>query len=202
MYRTKAFAIIEFFSLPKGKSMNNKVFFSGVAILGFVALVSGLSYVKYYNLGNDLETNIKTLHTNLKNISGTCENKILDMAQVPAMYRDDLSAIIKSEMEGRYSGDRGQLASFIKERSLNYDSSLYTNIQNEITACANSFKSAQAHFIDNKGVYVKELGSFWGGKFLRLAGYPTINLDDYNIVVAQETDKIFKEGKRGPLQLR
>lgn len=182
--------------------MNNKVFLSAVAVMGVMALIGGISYVKYYNLGNELETNIKTLHTNLKNISGTCENKILDMAQVPAMYRDDLGAIIKSEMEGRYSGNRGEVVSMIKERALNYDSSLYTNIQNEITACANSFKSAQTHFIDNKGVYVKELGNFWSGKFLSMAGYPKINLDEYNIVVAQETDKIFKEGKRGPLQLR
>ena len=171
-----------------------------VAAIGLVVCVG--SYVSNANYGNRTEQAIKSTYEDNKNILGTCTNKILEVAQVPGMYRDDLMKVVSAEMQGRYQGEKGKLANFIQERSLNYDSSLYHRVQNEMTACSNRFESAQSKLIDQKRAYQTSLGNVWSGMWLGMAGYPKVDLDKFNIVLAEDTQQIFETGKRSPIRLR
>lgn len=172
-------------------------------ILVFVSIAFAFfSYISYANLGNRTEKKIIGVWENNKNISGTCTNKILEIAQVPGMYRDDLIKIVEAEMGGRYSNQKQVMANFIRERSLSYNDSMYIKVQNEIIACANQFSHAQTTLTDIKRVYTTELDNVWGGFWLELSGYPKIDLSKYKIVVAENTEREFETGKRSPLNLR
>ena len=67
-----------------------------------------------------------------------------------------------------------------------------------MVAGRNEYKNAQTRFIDIKATYVVNLGYFWKGTMLGVAGYPQINVgfprgsqDDYEIIKAQEVVDTF-----------
>lgn len=179
---------------------------TGVRVLLFllivVLVISGVSYIYYHNLGNRLETVIESTYNNNKNIAGTCTNQVLEVAQVPGMYRDDLIKVVEAEMTNRYGNDKTVVNKFIQERALNYDSNLYSKVQNVITACANRFEKAQKVLIDNQAIYELNRGNFYSGFWLSAAGYPKKDLSKFKLVLAESTDKEFETGKRSPIQLR
>ena len=169
---------------------------------GAVALGVG-SYVSAYNTGNRLEQNIKATHENNRNILAQYGNKIAEAAQVPAMQRDDLSAVVTAALEGRY-GENGSQAVFqwIQEQNPTIDSTVYVQLQRMIEAGRNEFTTAQTKLTDQKRVYETSLGSFWQGTWLSVAGYPRIDLAEYKIVSTIRADDAFKSGIEEPLQLK
>jgi hypothetical protein len=66
----------------------------------------------------------------------------------------------------------------------------------------NKFENAQTKFIDTKRAYETNLGYLWKGMWLRTAGYPTINLDDYKIVSSGHAKKAFETGIDEAIKLR
>jgi hypothetical protein len=57
--------------------------------------------------------------------------------------------------------------------------------------------------IDAKRAYSTNLGYLWKGMWMRIAGYPKINLDDYKAITTDYAANAFKTGKEtGPMQLR
>lgn len=174
----------------------------GTIVLGSVA-IGGISYVSAYNTGNRLEQNIKATFENNRNILAQYGNKIAEAAQVPAMQRDDLSAVVTAALEGRY-GEDGSRAVFqwIQEQNPQIDSTVYVQLQRMIEAGRNEFTAAQTKLTDQKRIYETALGSFWQGTWMSVAGYPKINLDEYKIVSTARADEAFETGVEEPLQLR
>lgn len=179
-----------------------------IAILGltgvvFGALIAFASYVSAYNFGNTNEAGIKATWENNQNILGQYTLKIGEMVQVPGMYKDDLKDVVKAEMEGRYGSDGSRgVMQWIQERNLQIDSSMYTNVQQAIEAGRNEFQTNQTRLVDQKRIYQTELGSFWSGFWLRVAGYPKIDLEKYKPVVAGDTAQAFETGVQAPIKLR
>lgn len=173
-----------------------------VGLVGLVGIVF-MSYVSAYNAANRMENQIVATFEDNKNVLAQYSNRIAEAAQIPAIQRDDLVAVVTAALDARY-GEEGSKAmfQFIQEQNPNIDSSVYTQLQRMIEAGRIDFATAQTRLIDQKRVYETALGSFWQGMWMRVAGYPKINLDDYKIVTNARTEEAFKTGVEEPMKLR
>lgn len=178
-----------------------------IAVIGVLLVIVAVgvgSYISNYNYGNMAEKQIQAEYTNMENILAQYSLKVKEVAQVPDMMADDLARVSREAMTGRYGAD-GSKAMFqwIQE---NYpgqlDASVYKQIQQVIEAGRNKFENAQTKFIDTKRVYETNLGYFWKGLWLRIAGYPKINLEDYKIISSGHAQKAFETGVDEVIQLR
>jgi len=180
--------------------------FSAIAVVVLfltVLLVGVVSYITNHNYGNRAEQTIVAEHKNLKNILGQYSLKISEAAQIPKMQSDDLVKIFTRTLPARYGKDGSQAAfQWIQEQNPALDQTSYTKIQQLIEAGRNKFENSQTKFIDTKRVYKTALGYFWKGLWLKIAGYPKINLDDYTIVTSQYAEDSFETGIDKGLKLR
>ncbi len=168
-----------------------------VSIIAFVAM-----YVSASNYGASAESNLSAALENNANILGQYTIKVQEVAQVPNMYKDHLKEIITAEFQGRY-GKEGSQASmqWIKERSNNFDSSMYVKVQQVMEAGRNQFQAAQTRMIDQKREYVTSLNTIPQGFFLHMAGYPRLNLDSIKPVVASTTQREIESGIGQPINI-
>jgi len=178
-----------------------------LSILGVIAVIIGvlvMSYISAYNTGNAMEQTLKATYTNNQNILAQYSQKVMEAAQVPDMARDDIVKVAKEAMQGRY-GAEGSKAVFqmITEQNPSVDPTLYRQVQQIIEGGRTEFQNAQTRLIDQKRVYETALGSFWQGMWMRIAGYPKVNLADYKVITTDRTERTFQAGKEeAPLQLR
>jgi hypothetical protein len=191
--------------------MRNQRGFSTLLVLGVItAVMVGCaavligSFISAYNYGNTMEKQLVALRDNNKNIYAQYTQKVMEAAQVPAMYRDDVTKVVTAALEGRY-GPEGSKATFqwLQEQNPTLDASVYVKIQQLIEAGRNEFQNGQTRLIDVRRSYETSLGYFWQGIWLRLAGYPKVNLAEFKPVTTDRTEKVFEAGKEdGPLKLR
>lgn len=177
-----------------------------LTILGVVALAVALffggNYYKHYNMGVTYERQVKTVHENNKVVLNSYTTKVQEVAQVPAMYKTDLQELIKATFEGRYGKDGSQgVFQMIKETNINPSPEMYIQVQQVMESGRNEFKTSQQQLVDVTQNYQASLDYAWSGFWLRLAGYPKINLDDYKILVTDDVDAKFKSGKDEVIQL-
>ena len=165
-----------------------------LVVVALGAVVVG-SYITNFNYGNRMERQIEATHTDNRNILAQYSTRIMEMAQVPDMYKEDVMEIYEGALTGRY-GDNGSQAmfQFLQEQNPQIDASLYTNIQQSMEAGRNKFENSQTRLIDLKRGYETRLGSFYSGFWLGVAGYPRINLADFNIVVNDYSNEAFESG--------
>ena len=115
--------------------------------------------------------------------------------------KNDFKEVYEATMAGRY-GDSGSEAmfQFLKEQSPQLDSALYIKIQQIMEAGRNEFRVAQTRLVDQKRVYVTNLGYVWKGFWLETAGYPTLNVgyaggtDDFEIITSEYAIDAFETG--------
>lgn len=190
----------------KNKSAAVLLITIGVMVL-IGALIGGIgmmSYVSAYNYGNTMDKQLVAIKDNNKNIYANGTQKILEMVQVPTMYKDDLKEVITADIQGRY-GKNGSQASmqWLKEHEVKLDPTLYIKIQQTVEGFRNEFQNNQTRMIDVKRSYSTAQGYLWQGFWLRLAGYPKVNMNDYNAITTDATESVFKTGKEvAPLKLR
>lgn len=168
-----------------------------VASIVTVAIAIGvISAVKYYNLGVSYERQIEQVYENNKVVLNTYTTKVQEVAQVPAMYKNDLSNIVKETFEGRY-GEGGSKAvfQFIHENNLNLDPAMYRQIQQVMEGGRNDFKVSQQQLVDVVQNYKASLSYLWSGFWLKLVGYPKIDLQKYQIITLNEVSNKFDTGK-------
>ena len=180
-----------------------KTLIAVIAVIVGIVVIGFASYVSAHNSGNRLEQTIKATYEDNQNVLAQYSNKIAEAAQIPAMQRDDLKEVVTAALGSRY-GEEGSKAmfQFIQEQNPQIDSSVYTQLQRMVEAGRDDFKNSQTRLIDQKRVYETKLGTFWGGMWMRIAGYPKIDLDDYKIVINDRTEKAFETGKEEAIQIR
>lgn len=169
-----------------------------------IAIIAVGSYISSANYGNSIETSIKATYENNQNILSQYGEKIVEAAQVPDMYREDVVKVTASAISGRY-GATGSKAVFqmIKEQNPQLDSKLYVQIQEIIESGRNNFQSAQSELIDKRRQYEASLGFVWSGFWLRLAGYPKTDMSkNYLPVNTDRATAIFKSGVDTPIKIR
>lgn len=140
----------------------------------------------------------------MENVLAQYSQKIQEMIQVPTLYKEDIKEVIQTTMQGRY-GKNGSKAlfQFIKERNIDFDSSLYKSVQQAIDGGRKDFEFENTKLIDIEQEYKIALGSFYTGMWLRLAGYPKIDLEYFKPISNDYAQDTFKEGKeKGPIKLR
>lgn len=175
-------------------------------MLAVVALIIGsfvMAYVSANNTGNTLEQNIISIQSNSMNVAAKYQNLIFEAAQVPEMQRDDLKDVVTAALNARY-GDEGSKALFqaLSEDNPKIDSAVYIKLQQIMESGRNEFSREQSRLIDATNVYKVQLGNMPGSFFLRLAGYPTINLDDFKPVVTSRVNDMFETKTEEHIKLR
>lgn len=181
-----------------------KTLFAVLGVIGVLIAVVVGSYVSAYNYGNTAENEIKAIWENNQNILAQYTQKVQEAAQVPGMMKDDVKEVVTAALSGRYGAD-GSKAVFqwINEQNPTVDAQLYRKIQQIIEAGRDEFKMSQTRLIDAKRAYSTNLGFLWKGMWMRIAGYPKINLDDYKAISNDYATKAFATGKEdGPIKLR
>ena len=178
----------------------------GGAFLALVLLVGGAfvaSYIKYANYGAGTEVQLKAMMKNNEQMLGKHSTQIGEMAQVNDMYKDDLAEVYAGAMQGRYGENgSGAVMQWLQEHNPNFDSTLYTKLQQTIEANRNEFTNAQTLLIDAKAVYEKQLGYVWSGWWLSFAGYPKINLDDIKVITSSHAVKAYETGVDDGITIR
>lgn len=180
-----------------------KAFLVLLVVLGMgIAVVVG-SYVSNYNYGNRAEVGIQTAYDNVQNVYSSYTNKVMEAAQINSMYRDDVKEVITEALDARY-GEEGVQSAFtwIKEQNPTLDAAVYVKLQQIIQAGREEFQHEQTRLLDLRRSYQTNLGYLWKGLWLRIAGYPKIDLDDYRIIVSNATTEAFESGEDKPLDIR
>jgi hypothetical protein len=174
-----------------------------VGLMFSVGVIVVGAYFSASNYGVQAEAGLEAVWTNNQNILGQYTLKVQEVASIPAMYKDDLKEVMAKELSSRY-GAEGSKANmqWIKEHSVNFDSTLYTKIQQVIEAGRNEFQNAQTRLIDVKRVYVTALGTVPRSWFLSMAGFPKVDLAKYKPVVAGDTAAAFAAGVSAPIKMR
>lgn len=165
-----------------------------LVVLGIV-LIS--SYVSSHDSAVKYESNLDRNLSNAKLVMSSCTTGIRNISKVPDQYINDLEKVIQAEMNGRYGGkETDRVALFIQERGINVDSSMRKNIQREISACETSIKQAQQSLVDVKQDYETARNKFWSGTFMKMAGFPRKDLNQYFIVVDSSTNRQYETRTR------
>lgn len=169
--------------------------FVGFAVVGYV--------VSTANYANRIEQQLKAAQTDNKNILANYGQKVIEAAQVPGMYADDVARVTREAIEGRY-GDKGSQAVFqwIQEQNPTIDSQLYVKIQQIIEGGRKDFEIGQRRQIDIRRQYETSLGEIPRGWVMGMVGYPKLNLSDFDIVSTDRADEAFRTKKEAPIQLR
>ena len=168
-----------------------------LAIVGITVANLVGQYYSSYAEGARSDEQVVAAYQDMESILGQASLKVAEVAKVPGMMKDDLKEVIRAGMEGRY-GEDGSQATFqwIQE---NYpgqvDASLYKQIQQVIEGSRNNFESAQRKFIDIRRGYQTKLNNdplLAEGWWLKLAGFPKIDLDEYQIISSGHAKETFK----------
>jgi uncharacterized protein (UPF0333 family) len=175
-------------------------------VIGLIVMVTAYlagTYIHYHNLGVSYETKLEATWKENKVTLNTYTTKVKEVAQVPDMYRDDLQKVIQSTFEGRYGADGSKAVfQFIREQNMPLDPTLYQKIQQVMESGRNEFQMSQKVLIDTRAAYERQLGYFWSGLWLNIAGYPKVDLEKYKIVTIAEVEQKFETGQDEVIKLR
>lgn len=179
-----------------------KTLLSIIAIIVVFVLTGVGAYVSNANYGNEIEQSIAAQYKEEQNIRSNYFKKVTEIVQVNEMYKDHFKELIDAAIEGRYGTDGSKAAfQFIQEQNPTLDAAVYTKLQQVIESGRNEFKNSQSVLIDMIRTYKTNLGYVWKGWWLRLAGYPKINFDDYKLILDANTNEVFRTGEEAPLEL-
>lgn len=166
----------------------------GISVIG--------SYISYANYGNRTERALVAKVDDNQNIYANGTQKIMEIAQVPTMYKNDLKEIVTAAIQGRYGAQGSQATfQFLKEQNPSLDPSMYKKIQQVIEGFRNEFQQGQKEMLDMRRSYETSLGNVWGGTWLSMAGYPKVDMKQFQIVTTDKAASTFSTHRDSGIQL-
>lgn len=174
-----------------------------LAVVGF-AIVSIGSAISYFNDFNRIEQQVKKFNKDSENYLSNYTLKVQETAQIPDMYKDGLKEVIKGTFEGRYGADGSKaVMQWIQEQNIQFDSSLYKEIQVVISSGRDEFRISQTKKLDVCAIYETKLSQFPGSLIAGVFGYPRIDLDKTCQVVSDvRTQEAFGKGVQQPISFK
>lgn len=174
-----------------------------IGVIVLAGLVIAGSAIGAYNKGNRFEQGIDATYQNNESILTNYTQKVQEAARVTDMQKNDIKEVITAALAGRYGKD-GAKAVFqaIHEQNPQIDSTVYKKLQEIIVAGRDEFQNNQTRLIDQTRSYKTALGSFPGGFFMHMVGYPKIDLAKYKPLVDGDVANQFATGKSHAIQLR
>lgn len=175
-----------------------------LVVIGLIFGAIGLTLLSYANKAVEYEQNINKFDRSSQNTLSNYTLKITEMFEVPGAYVEDLKSIVKETFQGRYGADGSQATmQWIKEQNLQFDSSLYKELQVTIAAGRDEFKMSQDRKLEICTQYdiltQKPVSKF----VLSIVGYPSLGVQDKcRIVLDQGTIDTFKSGIAQPIKPR
>lgn len=159
---------------------------------------------------NDLENKIVSSWDRGKNELSAHTATISELAQLPAMQRDDLKEVLKEAFEASDGAKGNQMVmGYLQQNVPSLDKSVYSKIAAAIESGRLNYKQAQNELISVKQVYRTELGSPIMGYFYKAADYPQINIgwprgtqDDFPVIVTAAAKEAYETGIDTPTKLR
>lgn len=160
---------------------------------GVVALTIVSSYISYANYGNRTEKALAAKLEDNQNIYANGTRRIIEVAQVPTMYRQDVERVFTAALQGRYGADGSQaMFQWLQEQNPQLDPSIYRRVQQVMEQFRNEFQLGQRELIDQRRSYETSLGNVWSGIWLRMAGYPSVDLKKFDIVTTDTAAETFR----------
>jgi hypothetical protein len=179
-----------------------------LALLGIGGVVG---WFGFSNEANGFEVDIPAQYKVMQNIYDNGWKEVMEVAQVPENYRDDMKSVWQAALQGRY-GDKGSQAvlQLITESNPQIDASLYKKVQEKIETFRSNFSAAQTTMIAKKQAYGRFLKTNTDSRFYNLfssyphikCGVPDGSADDYQIVTSGKTQEDFRNHESAPLDLR
>ena len=186
-------------------SSSNKMFIiAGSAVLAAaITILATGSYISAANYGNAIEQRLEAKQKDNENVYASYGQKIAEVSQIPSMYTDDLLKLTTAAIQGRYGTNGTQSTMiWIKEQNPSLDPAMHNKIIQLIESGRDEFKNAQTGMLDIKRSYKASLGTIWKGFWLKRAGYPKLDLDEYDIVTTDDASTAFKTKREQKLILR
>lgn len=163
-----------------------------IAIVLCLAVPAIFGYVSAYNLGNRTENQLTAMLENNENIYANGTQKVIEIAQVPSIYAEQVSKVTREAIQGRYGQDGSKAVfQFLQEQNPQLDPAMFAKIQVVIEEFRNKFELAQRDMIDVKRMYNTQLGSLWTGFWLGVAGYPKVDMKKFEIVTTDRARQTF-----------
>lgn len=168
----------------------------GIAIVGWVFGIN--------NTCVEHEAGIEAQYKDNQNNLSNYTKKIMEMAQVPAMARDDLKETIQAAIQGRYGKDGSKAVfQFIKEQNPSVDPGLYRTLQQAMSAGRDSFQAAQTQILDKCRVYETYYKRVPTNMIAGMFGFPKLDMKaTCTPVTDARTDKAFETKQEEALKLR
>ena len=175
-----------------------------VGALTCVGVLMAGKLIGAYNTATGTEKRLFAQNEQKLNNLSQYSNKIVEMAQIPEMYKADYGDVLKGAISGTYGPNGSEQAMlWLKERNIDFDSFLYANIQTEIVAGRNAFENEQKKLLDMKAQYETMLDTFPNNFVLKgLFGFPKINMDDMKVIKSGMAVEAQKTGVENGMKLR
>lgn len=175
---------------------------ASIIVVMFAVLVFGFFGYKFGC--QRFENGLVAKYENYENIYDNGWKEVKEKAQVEDIQVDDLRALYKDTMEGRYGKDGSKaLLQFIKEQNPTLNKEVLVGIQQSVESFRNEFQQSGTEVVDYKRQYNDYRTTTWQGLiFGSLAGYPKLNLAEFVVITSDETEKAFKEKKAPTIKLR
>lgn len=182
---------------------------AGVLVLGVLFTVLG--WVGWSNDANAFEVDIPAQYQQMKNVYDNGWKEVMETAEVPEMYKNDMKEVWQAALTGRYGANGSQaVLQFITEHNPSIDSELYKKVQEKIETFHSNFSASQTSMIAKKQSYGRFLVSNTDSRFYNMfSHYPHIKCgvpdgasDDYAILTSDKTESDFKSHKSDTLKLR
>jgi hypothetical protein len=193
----------------------NKKWMIGIAcavmLVIVVVLVPVTSIYSAKNFAVTAEKGLAGQYMVCKNILSKYHKKMGELVQVPTMYKDDFKEIVTAEIQGKYGKDGSQaMFQFLKDREINFDSSMYKLIMQNVEIGQNEYANEQNILIDMIRAYATVVDKnlpLQRGWYMSFIGYPTVDTSiednkDFKIIIAKSANTVYETGEDAPMKLR
>ena len=175
-------------------------FFKTIAVVFFLIVVPLIYIVNTHNGMVRTENSIDASYKAYENVYSNYFLSIKEMAKVSDKYSERFKEVYDDIMTKRYSGGEDAMFKLIKEDNPNFDSALFTSLQQKISSGRKEMTLQETLIVDNKRVAYNKLDQMVSGIILNTFGFPKKNYgynggeDDYAIAQADETIEMKKTG--------